>query len=158
MAWAWLATDRFEPPNEPALRIGIGDPLTGAEGFRTTHRQAALACTVASRLGESACRYDDVTIEATALTDEAGARCFVDRELGALTGAGERNQRLRDTLGCYLRTGQTAAAACAELSITDRTVAYRLRTCEEILGRPVHERAAELQVALRWGRVLSQFD
>ncbi len=158
VAWAWLTTDRFEPPNEPGLHIGVGDPLTGAEGFRSTHRQAALACTVASRLGENACHYDDVTIEATALTDETGARCFVERELGALTGAGERNQRLRDTLDCYLRTGQTAAAACAELSITDRTVAYRLRTCEEILGRPVHERAAELQVALRWGRALGQFE
>ncbi|OLT90063.1 hypothetical protein BKG60_23965 [Mycobacterium syngnathidarum] len=157
VAWAWLAADRFEPSDEPGLHMGIGDPLSGADGFRTTHRQAALACTVASRLDENACHYDDVTIEAAALNDEAGARYFVERELGALTGAGERNRRMRETLDCYLRTGQTAAAACAELCVTDRTVAYRLRTCEEILGRPVHLRAAELQVALRWGRVLGQF-
>ncbi|RDI49425.1 PucR family transcriptional regulator [Nocardia mexicana] len=157
-AWAWLATTRdLELPDSP-VHFGTGDAQEGPDGFRESHRQAVLACTVAVRGGVRRCRYDDVTVEAAAFGDETAARRFVIRELGTLAQPGERNQRLRTTMSIYLDSGHNAATAADRLAITDRTVAYRLRTCEEILGRPVAGRAAELQVALRWGAVLGLFD
>jgi hypothetical protein len=157
VAWGWFATDRLEELPEADVYLGVGDPMTGADGFRATHRQAAVACTVAARLGAHVCRYDDVTIEAAALSDETAARMFVERELGLLVSTGERNHRLRATLGAYLGAGQNAAAAGYRLHVSDRAVAYQLRICEDLLGGPVESRAAELQVALRWGRTLRMF-
>jgi hypothetical protein len=157
MAWGWFATDRLEKLPDVDVHLGVGDPLNGVDGFRTTHRQAALACNVAARLHAHVCRYDDVTIEVAALGDEAAARTFVERELGQLATLGERNHRLRATLDAYLGAGHNAAAAGNQLHIRDRTVAYRLRICEDILGRSVRSRATELQTALRWGRTLRMF-
>jgi diguanylate cyclase with GGDEF domain/PucR-like helix-turn-helix protein len=157
MAWGWLATDRLEELPEADVHLGIGDPMTGVDGFRTTHRQAALACDVATRLHVLVCRYDDVTIEAAALRDETAARMFVERELGELANLGERNNRLRATLEAYLVAGHNEAAVGHQLQVQERTVAHRLRLCEDILGRPVLSRAAELETALRWGRTLRMF-
>lgn len=158
MAWGWLATDRLEELPEADVHLGVGDPMTGVDGFRITHRQAAVACSVAARLHAFVCRYDDVTIEAAALSDEAAARIFVQRELGELASLGERNNRLRATLEAYLAAGYGEAAAGYQLQVKDRTVAHRLRICEDIIGRPVLSRAAELQTALRWGRTLRMFE
>jgi hypothetical protein len=157
VAWGWFATDRLEELPEADVYLGVGDPMNGADGFRATHRQAVVACHVAARLGAHACRYNDVTIEAAALGDETAATTFVERELGLLANTGEWNHRLRATLSAYLGVGQNAAAAGYQLHVSDRTVAYQLRICEDILGGPVGPRAAELQVALRWGRVLRMF-
>jgi hypothetical protein len=151
MAWGWLATDRLEELPEASVHIGVGDPTTGIDGFRTTHRQAAVACDVAVRL------HADVTIEAAALSDETAARIFVQRELGQLVSLGERNQLLRATLDAYLVAGHNEAGAGYQLQVEDRTIAHRLRICEDILGRPIQSRAAELQTALRWGRTLRMF-
>jgi sugar diacid utilization regulator len=157
MAWCWLATDRLEELPEADVHLGVGDPMIGIDGFRTTHRQAALACDVATRLHADVCRYDDVTLEVAALSDETAARMFVDRELGQLASLGERNNRLRETLDAYLVAGHNETAVGYQLQVKDRTVAHRLRLCEDILGRPIRSRAAELQTALRWGRTLRMF-
>lgn len=158
VAWAWFATAKQVAPANSTVRFGIGDAVSAPDGFRITHRQAVLACAVAVRSLRPYCRYDDVTVEAAALRDEIAARQFVERELGPLAVSGERNRRLRETIAAYLNTGHNAATAGAQLNITDRTVAYRLRSCEQILGRPIQDRSAELQIALRWGSVLGMFD
>lgn len=160
-AWGWLSMSEVGSfpvdAREKSVRCGLGDPLTGVDGFRSSHRQAALACAVATRLGDTTCRYDEVALEASALADEGAARRFVQRELGPMARPGERNERLRSTMRAYLSAGHNAANAGAALNITDRTVAYRLNTCEELLGRAIPDRATELAVALRWGRVLGVF-
>ncbi|WP_250564021.1 helix-turn-helix domain-containing protein [Sphaerisporangium fuscum] len=158
--WAWLATERLTVPADVGgdLRIGIGDAQTGVGGFRATHGQALAAAAVASRLDRTVCRYDEVCVEAAALGDERAARRFTERELGPLAADGVRNRTLRATILAYLRSAHNASSAAARLGISDRTVAYRLRTCEELLGRPVSARAAELETALRWGRLLGMFE
>ncbi|WP_410585658.1 PucR family transcriptional regulator [Amycolatopsis sp. lyj-108] len=159
LIWAWLATDEMPEPEglEDGVRIGIGDARAGADGFRATHRQALAAATVASRLDAGVCHYDAVSVEAAALGDEQAARRFVERELGALAAEGARNNILRATIHAYLSSAHNASSAAIRLGISDRTVAYRLNTCEEHLGRPVSTRAAELETALRWGRLLGMF-
>ena len=90
--WAWLGgrvpldsrakrkLDLHLPPDGAAL--AIGDPGSGAEGFRETHRQARLAHGVALARPRPVTHYDDVALEAFAIQDWQSARDFAERELG----------------------------------------------------------------------------
>jgi sugar diacid utilization regulator len=157
--WAWLGgrsridaaiqgrLSRFTPSD--GTFIACGDVVAGADGFARTHRQALLAYRVAVVGGAPLTRYDDVALEALVLDDQRLAREFVDRELGPLAAADARTALLRKTLRAYFSVGQNAAAAGALLGVHDRTVAYRLTTIEERIGRPLTKRRDELAVALR---------
>jgi DNA-binding PucR family transcriptional regulator len=94
-------------------------------------------------------RYDDVALESLVADDEARSRAFVSRELRGIDGHDRRSQLLRRTLRAYFASAQNGSAAAALLGVHEHTVAYRLRTIEERLGRPVTARRAELETALR---------
>jgi PucR C-terminal helix-turn-helix domain/GGDEF-like domain len=157
--WGWLGAVR--PAEHPrAVRLdrsllpdgtclAVGDEEAGAEGFRRTHRRAAVARLAALRRGEALVHHDDVALEALATADPGAARAFAAKELRGLDGADRRAARLRETLREYFRCGQNAAAAAVALGLHQQTVGHRLRTVEERLGCPVHARRAELEVALR---------
>jgi hypothetical protein len=161
--WAWVAGDerdhgrvmaRFsgtEVREDGTLACGV--PARGPEGFRRTHRQALDAYSVASRRGLSRSNYRDASLEALALASEERARELVEVELGSVSGASDRAQRLRATLNAYFATGQNAAAAAARLGVNERTVRNRLASIEQILGTAITERWAELATALRFGEV-----
>lgn len=161
--WAWLGSQgraeedlqgrlaAFRPPRE--TRLAYGEPAWGAAGFRVSHEQALAAHRVGTRLREQVVRYDDVALEAALLVDGHVARRFVERELGPLIGDDDRSVKLLRTLEAYLSTGLNASAAGAVLGIGDRTVAYRIRGIEDLLGRTVSVRSAELGAALRLHRV-----
>ncbi|HEV7772769.1 MAG TPA: helix-turn-helix domain-containing protein [Conexibacter sp.] len=153
--WGWIAAGSG-PDDIPvaAARLAIGEPARGLGGFRRTHIDAIRGQAVAARTGAPVTRYRDVALEWLALSDLGGARAFVDAELGLLAGGGARGARLRETVAAYLVAGQSRAAAAAALGVADRTVAYRLRTAEERLGRPVYTRSTELAIALRWATFL----
>jgi hypothetical protein len=155
-AWGWLGRTReFELPERlagvEAARISFGEPDAGVSGFRTSHRQARDAHRVALRSGrhEQPIRYDDVALESLAAGDEGRASVFVARELRGIDGEDARSRRLRETLRAYFAAGQNASSAAAMLGVHEHTVAYRLRTIEAALGRPVTARRAELETALR---------
>jgi len=155
-AWGWLGRTRaFDLPERlpgvEGARIAFGEPAVGVEGFRTSHRQARDAHRVALRAGarRQPVRYEDVALESLAGGDDARAAVFVARELCGIDGDDARSQRLRATLRAYFAAGQNASAAAAVLGVHEHTVAYRLRTIEEALGRPVATRRAELETALR---------
>lgn len=155
-AWGWLGRTReFALPERlPAVagaRISFGEPAPGVAGFRISHRQARDAHRVALRSGscEQPVRYDDVALESLAAGDEDRAAVFVARELRGIDGDDARSQRLRATLRAYFAAGQNASSAAAVLGVHEHTVAYRLRTIEAALGRPVTTRRAELETALR---------
>jgi len=165
LAWAWLGGPH--PPTrgwqreaeavagERGLMLCLGDPGEGAEGFRRSHRQAVRARRLAedARAGE-VLHYDRIALEALAGADEEEARAFVTRELGELDDDRPRARRLRDTLTAYFAAGHNAAAAAGTLGVHEQTVATRLRAVEERTGRPVTERRAELETALRLRRRL----
>lgn len=155
-AWGWLGRAReFELPERlPAVegaRISFGEPAAGVDGFRTSHRQSRDAHRVALRAGprDQPVRYDEVALETLAAGDEGRAAVFVARELRGIDGEDARSRRLRATLRAYFAAGQNASSAAAMLGVHEHTVAYRLRTVEEALGRPVNARRAELETALR---------
>ncbi len=156
VAWGWLGRTReFELPERlPAVaeaRISFGEPAAGVTGFRTSHRQARDAHRVALRTGARAqpVRYDEVALESLAAADDERAALFVARELRGIDGDDARSRRLRTTLRAYFAAGQNASSAAAMLGVHEHTVAYRLRTIEAALGRPVTARRAELETALR---------
>ena len=97
--------------------------------------------------------YDDVALECVMLADERAARAFVAAELAPLD-RGRDGGKLRETLTAYFASGFNASAAAATLQVNDRTIAYRLNSIEEQLGRSVRARQTELQAAIRLERVL----
>jgi hypothetical protein len=159
VVWGWLGARRELGTEGRRLLAGVsvpedtcaavGEPRWAAEGFRRSHTEALGAHQVGQRLRAPITRYDDVTLEAALLADEGVARRLVDHELGPLAEDGERAPKLRTTLDAYLRTGQNASAAAAMPNVNDRTVAYRIRAIENLLGRSVAARSPELATALR---------
>lgn len=129
--------------------LGVGRPHTGSTGFRTTHREAQMAYELARTLDRPLTLYSDVALEALAGRDEAAAQRFAQGELGGLLEDTRRAEQQRETLLCYLSHGQNTASTATELYLSPRTVSYRLRRIEEILGTEIAGRSAELHTALR---------
>lgn len=164
VVWGWLNGDvlreydvarlrRFEPRD--GTSVAIGEVLHGVDGFRRSHRQAWHAYQVASIRPQDVTVYRDISLMALTLHDPESARTFVVEELGELAGDGPKATLLRETLSAYFAAGQNAAAAAAALQITDRTVAYRVRSAEARLGFPIGTRRDELGVALRLAEIFS---
>jgi DNA-binding PucR family transcriptional regulator len=159
--WAWLGArsggadrdrlDRTLSRLRPraGVRLAIGAPAAGLDGFRRTHRQATAAQRAALQHDDPVVRFDDVALESLASADPAAAREFAAMELRGIDGDDVRSTKLRETLGAWFACGQNAAATAARLSVHEQTVAQRLRAVEERIGKPVASRRAELETALR---------
>lgn len=157
--WAWLAGGRplAARPAEVVARsrtsglawLALGRDGEGVDGFRRTHAEAMTARRAGERGGRRLTAFDDVALEALAGAEPAEARRFVAEELRGIDDDGERSRDLRATLAAWFATGHNAAAAAARLGVHEQTVAQRLRTVEERIGRPVAARRAELETALR---------
>ena len=156
--WGWVGARAGDEDLERELhrvrlpdgvRLAVGAPAAGPDGFRRTHRQAVAAQRAAATRPDPVILYDDVALEALAATDQAAAADFAARELRGIDGRDARSVRLRETLAAWFACGQNAAAAAARLGVHEQTVAQRLRAVEERTGRPVAARRAELETALR---------
>jgi hypothetical protein len=153
--WASVAADAVSaelPRCAGELRVALGRPARGLEGFRRSHQEALLA----KRVGSLAVRrhggplnYSSVALDAlmTADLDEAGR--FVSSELGALIDGSDAARRLTATLEVFLDEESSFVRAARRLGIHENTVAYRVRRAEELLGRRTTERQLELRAALR---------
>ena len=162
-AWAWLSGGATQ--SDQRLRralaelelndvgLAFGRTGEGPDGFRSSHREARGAHRIAAATGAAVTHYDDVALECVMLADERAARAFVAAELAPLD-RGRDGGKLRETLTAYFASGFNASAAAATLQVNDRTIAYRLNSVEEQLGRSVRGRQTELQAAIRLERVL----
>ncbi|MGW4479928.1 PucR family transcriptional regulator [Rhodococcus triatomae] len=130
--------------------VALGPPLPGIDGFRSSHRQAVAAQSVAIRAGmrERVVDFRDVEIEYLCSRDVPSMTDFVARELGALGD----DPKLVDTLGAYLTSGCSVEAAARRLRVHRNTVRYRLEHVEQALGHPVEHRRLELELAIRCAR------
>lgn len=151
-----LADLRLPAGGGSGVSVAAGTPAHGIEGFVLSHREALAARRVAQLRGERTARvsFDDLALEALLTADLEGAGRFAARELGALAEEDDATQRLASTLRIFLEEGCSYVAAGRRLGVHTNTVAYRVRRCEEVLGRPVSERQLELRVALRVGPIL----
>jgi PucR-like helix-turn-helix protein/diguanylate cyclase with GGDEF domain len=166
--WAWLGGRRALERRPAELlrtiapsadaRVAAGDDAAGVAGFRRSHREAIDAHRLGRRLGRSLTTYDDVALEALLARTDGDAARFAARELRGIDDASARSAILRRTLASYFAHGQNAAATAAALDVHEQTVAKRLRTIEERVGRPVTSRRAELEIALRVSATVSSAD
>lgn len=157
--WGWCGT--FKPPTPEALvqleaytppagvRMAVGRPAFGIDGFRVTHAEAAHAASFWD-LGASRATMSYRAIEVVSLlaSDLPRARRFVEGALGALAEQSDAAAGLRHTLLAFLSHGCSHVQAAQELQMHQNTVFNRVRRAEELLGGSVTDRRVELHTAL----------
>jgi hypothetical protein len=158
VVWAWLGgrhpldagelQGRVETAAASETRMAIGEPARGLAGWRLTHRQARAALPIALRRSEPVVRYADVALFAAVLQDDLLATSLRESYLVPLMTERDRGETLLDTLRAYFATDRNASSAAAVLKVDRGTVASRLRTIEQLLGRSIGSCAAEFEVAL----------
>lgn len=161
--WAWLGGKRrleifdleslVPAENGPGVSLAIGEPGSGADGWRLTHRQAQAARLVAlhrgGREGVTRTRYAEDMLLAAALRDETLGQSLKQTFLSPLTSQRDGGVTSIQTLRAYLAAGCNASKAAIPLGVKRHTVENRLGTAQEHLGRDLDSCLVELEVALR---------
>ncbi len=157
--WAWLGGRREPDPREVQrlagvgterdLTLAIGEPGSGLDGWRLTHRQAIAALPVALRGSRAVVRYVDVAQLASVLQDDLLATSLRELFLSPLQGERDGGEVARVTLRAYLASDCNVSSTAAALGVSRYTVTARLRTVEELLGRPPGQCLSELSLALQ---------
>ena len=136
--------------------VGLSEPAAGVDGFRATAREAADARRIALLRGSvGVTHYRDVALLAVLCADSERARALARAELGPLASDDDASARLRETVATFLACGESHVAAAAKLFVHQKTVAYRVRQAESLLGRKLSERRTELEAALLVHRALA---
>jgi PucR C-terminal helix-turn-helix domain/GGDEF-like domain len=163
--WAWCGA--FQDPSGDALarverhrpnagvRMAIGRPAFGVEGFRITHVEAGQASRF-WHLGATGATASYRSLELVSLlaSDLQRARRFVCRELGPLAEQADAATKLRSTLLGFLSHGGSHVRSARELHMHENTVYNHVRRAEELLGCAVADRQIELQAALTLAETL----
>ena len=159
----WIGTPdaALVPPAgvDPPALAAFGEAGSGVDGFCRSHRQAMSARRVArlacARPG-TVTRFAEVAITALASVDEQAAREFVAAELGILAGHDDDTVRLAATLRAYLEEHASPRRTARRLGVHENTIKNRVRTIEELRGRPAGQRVAETLLALRLAGVVDE--
>lgn len=157
--WAWLGGRRAISTEEVASvvsaswpeerSLAIGEPSHGISGWRLTHRQALAAFPVTTLNGSTAVAYGGIALLAAAVNDDVLASSLQEIYLAPLARGPDRGAAMRQTLRAYFASGGNVSSAAAALGVSRKTVAARLCTAEERLGRSLAACAAEMETALR---------
>ncbi|MFD4955109.1 PucR family transcriptional regulator [Streptomyces sp. NPDC058451] len=132
----------------PPLRVAVGRPAVGVDGFRTTHEQAVAARRVA-RLGATGSQvvdYPDVELVSLLAADPHRARAFAYSVLGPLHRTDARMDELRRTLAVHIDSDRSIAQTAQSLHAHRNTISYRLNRAAELL--PEGHTTTELRCAL----------
>lgn len=146
--WMWLPAPPQPVAIDPSIRVTVGGPAPGLDGFVAAHRDAVAAQRVAlhDRRARTLTAYDDVAALALLRLDPPTAERFTRRVLGHLAEPG--SAILRETARVVLTTPGGSAAVSGRLGVHPNTVRYRLGQLERILGGPLVERTGDLLLAL----------
>ena len=128
------------------VRVAVGVPARGIEGFRRSHREALAARRIAGDRWIT--DYREVELLHLLSADPEGRDALVARELAGIDGADANSARLRDTLAAYLRFGGSPDLTGRVLGVHKNTVRYRVQRIEELLGHDVDSRRLHLELAL----------
>lgn len=131
-----------------AVRVTVGGPAAGIEGFVEAFGDARAALTVALAPGRQApvTAYADVAPLTMLAADPRAAGRFARRTLGGL--ADPSAGKLRDTVRAVLCADGGAETVAASLNVHKNTVRYRVGQAERLLGLPLRSRARDLLLAL----------
>lgn len=164
--WGWLPVPRPGPLDRPgaldsadaplagagvdplAVRVTVGGPAAGIDGFVEAFGDARSALTVALAPGRRApvTAYADVAPLTMLAADPRAAGRFARRTLRGL--ADPSAGKLRDTVRAVLCADGGAETVAASLSVHKNTVRYRVGQAERLLGAPLRCRARDLLLAL----------
>ena len=133
------------------VRVAAGDPASGPQGFRTSHRQAVATRRVAEMAADQPAVLTFAELGPVALLcqDPETVGTWVVSVLGGLAAPDERTAWLRDTLLAFLDTGASYAATAEQLTVHRNTVQYRVNQALEIRGRPLDRDRYDVHLALR---------
>lgn len=161
--WVWIGGIR--PIGHEILRrqleslsvgdasVAVGQRAKGTRGWRLTHQQAKAALPIARSQTGRLTHYDDVALLAAMRADVLLHESLRRRYVEPLEGLRDGGEATRQTLRAYISSGQNTASAAASLSISRRAVSYRLRSAEDLFGRPIANAAAEIEAALRYSEL-----
>ena len=169
LAWIWIplggadtrVSEELLPTafenGDAMIRVAVGAPGSGLDGFRQTHVQAERTqdLALAAKPGARVTTFADVGTIALICADVAAARSWVWGTLADLAFDDESHARLRNTLQVFLRLG-TYTATAERLALHKNSVQYRIRKAEEALGGGIDDRRADLELALRACQYLGQ--
>ncbi|MFI6942837.1 PucR family transcriptional regulator [Streptomyces sp. NPDC050418] len=163
--WGWIplgASAQAPDPDQvaelarragPGVRIALGSPAAGADGFRLTHTEALRACSVATSAAEQArvvTSFTDSGVRTAALLagDPEATRRLVAQALGPLADDTVAAARLRETLRVFLAEHHSYVATARLIHLHKNTVKYRVDKAVEARGRPLDDERLELELAL----------
>ncbi|OZF37364.1 helix-turn-helix domain-containing protein [Rhodococcus sp. 14-2483-1-2] len=151
--WAWVpgdtkidARDLLDPIDAASdVRIAIGSPAHGPEGFRRSHTEALLTQQMLSRspYGQRAATYDEVKLATAMIPDRSDL--FVRETLGGLVDA---EAALRHTVLTFVRELGSVSRAAESLHAHRNTIVRRLAHADTLLPRPLSENPVHVAVAL----------
>lgn len=129
--------------------VTVGEPGEGLAGWRFSHRQAKAALPIAERRGRPVLRYADVALLAALARDDLVTGSLRRLYLAPLEQMRDGGKVARETLRAYFGAERNISSTAAVLGVDRRTVRNRLRAIEGLLGRPLKDVAADLEIALR---------
>jgi DNA-binding PucR family transcriptional regulator len=146
------AVPQWPESTDTALRLAIGNPASGPDGFRLTHRQARAALAVAefadAEHRRAVTAWSVVGPVALMCADRDQLAVWVQATLGGLAAADEGMERLRETLLLFLGNRSFTNTAKAQ-HLHKNTIQYRVKRAEDALGRPLEEHRDDIELALR---------
>lgn len=153
--WIWLSgadTPDLHPAEKivasaDEVRVAVGRPGRGLDGFRSSHQDALSAQALIVRLGSGRrfMAYADVELIDALTKDRASARRFVVNTLGPLA---EADSALREALLTYVQCGFNTTRAAANLYAHRNTIERRVSRANELSVVKVEHNPTHVAAAL----------
>jgi DNA-binding PucR family transcriptional regulator len=154
--WVWLPVAALPDHADldatlrrtPEVRVAVGSPTDGTEGFRRSHQDAVEVQRFMAGLGRPTRQlvtFAEVQLASLVTQDRDRAEQYVKQVLGDLADA---PAELRETVSTYLAVLGNASAAATRLATHRNTVLRRLARADQLLPRPLHEDPLRIGVAL----------
>ncbi|MGN6276763.1 MAG: PucR family transcriptional regulator [Solirubrobacterales bacterium] len=157
-SWAWIGLkvpksaerldDVLKAKWKPTVRLALGDPVAGLDGWRHTYREANAAFAVAVCRPGSVVRYAKVQILAVIAQNDFLQRSLRTEFLEPLLHRPEGGRDLVETLCRYFALGRNGRCTAADLGVSPQTITNRLKRVEKCLGRPIQECGIGLEAAV----------
>ncbi|MGC5249374.1 PucR family transcriptional regulator [Gordonia sp. DT219] len=152
--WIWLPVSGFGTPEltSTRVRLSVGRPGTGLDGFRSSHFQALATQRRHAQLGAShrIVHYDDIRLVSLLTADSAAGDEFLADTLGRLAHA---DDELIETLRTWVSLQCNTSRTAERLYTHRNTVIRRLDRADALLPRPLAECLVDVAAALevlRW--------
>lgn len=129
--------------------VTAGESGEGLSGWRFSHLQAKAALPVAERRSQPLLLYADVALLASILRDDLIASSLRQLYLAPLEQTRDGGKVARETLRAYFTAERNISSTAAALRVDRRTVRNRIRAIDQLLGCPLKDSAADLEIALR---------